>query len=140
MNQPSSQPSPANDIPPNGDKPFENPEHEPMVEPDGDPTMDPIRDDPADVVEASSKQTSARDEAEDSTQKTTPQAGEGSYEGTRDYAKSMADYTKHAETHGGVAAVVEADARAAAPKTSAEAKEMGRAEKEAASRTRAPGK
>ena len=52
----------------------------------------------------------------------------------------MADYAKHAEPHGGVAAVVEADARAAAPKTSAEAKEMGRAEKEAASRTRAPGK
>ncbi len=154
MNQPANQPTPlpAPDMPPDGDTPSENPQHEPMIEPDGDPAMDPIRDDPAEVVQASLKQTSKQTLAEMSanykavsakpqpTSTPVSQAGEGSYEGTRDYAKSIADYTKQANQRGGAAAVVEANARAAAPKTAAEANEIGRAEKEAASRTRAPGR
>jgi len=54
--------------------------------------------------------------------------GEGSYEGTERYAQSIGNYLEHAD--------VTADAKAAAPKSPDEARELRRAEAEAASRGR----
>lgn len=54
--------------------------------------------------------------------------GEGSYEGTERYAQSIGNYLEHAD--------VTADAKAAAPKSADEARELRRAEAEAASRGR----
>ncbi len=59
------------------------------------------------------------------------QVGESSYEGTRDYAKDITRYLKTAD--------VEADTKAAAPSSSAEAAELKNAEAKGASRSRAPG-
>ncbi|HMA06719.1 MAG TPA: hypothetical protein VKP68_02600 [Ramlibacter sp.] len=50
------------------------------------------------------------------------QMGEGSYQGTRDYEQNIHDYLKDAD--------VEADAKAARPKTEQEAREMDEAERE----------
>ncbi|HSV54130.1 MAG TPA: hypothetical protein VLJ57_18575 [Burkholderiaceae bacterium] len=50
------------------------------------------------------------------------QMGEGSYEATRDYQKNIGDYLKKAD--------VEADAKAAEPRSEQEAREMKRAEEE----------
>ncbi len=58
--------------------------------------------------------------------------GEGSYEGTRRYAKSIEHYLENAD--------VAKDAADAAPDSSQEEEMLKRAEDEAASRTRAPGK
>lgn len=58
--------------------------------------------------------------------------GEGSYEGTQRYAEGLESYLEHAD--------VARDAADAAPDSAAEADAMNRAEAEAASRTRAPGK
>ena len=60
------------------------------------------------------------------------QMGEGSYEGTRDYQKSVKDYLQEAD--------VQRDAKAARPSSAAEASEMDKAEKEARSHSHAPGK
>jgi len=54
--------------------------------------------------------------------------GEGSYEGTRDYNKRTAEYLKKAD--------VEADARAAKPKSEQEARDMQRAEDEGRSHSK----
>lgn len=59
------------------------------------------------------------------------QMGEGSYEGTRDYQKSIKDYLQEAD--------VQRDAKAAKPSSSAEAKELERAEQEGKSHSRASG-
>ena len=59
------------------------------------------------------------------------QMGEGSYEGTRDYQKSIKDYLKEAD--------VQRDARNAKPSSAAEAAELARAEKEGKSHSRASG-
>jgi len=59
------------------------------------------------------------------------QMGEGSYEGTRDYQKSIKDYLKEAD--------VQRDARNAKPSSAAEAAELVRAEKEGKSHSRASG-
>jgi hypothetical protein len=59
------------------------------------------------------------------------QMGEGSYEGTRDYRKSVKDYLQEAD--------VQRDAQAARPSSAAEAAEMDRAEKEGLSHSKAPG-
>jgi len=58
--------------------------------------------------------------------------GEGSYEGTQRYADSIESYLDNAD--------VAKDAADAAPDSAQEADAMNRAEQEAASRTRAPGK
>ena len=50
------------------------------------------------------------------------QMGEGSYEATRDYQKNIGDYLKKAD--------VEADAKAAKPRSEAEAQELKKAEEE----------
>ena len=60
------------------------------------------------------------------------QSGEGSYEGTRDYQKSVKDYLDEAD--------VQRDAKAARPSSASQAQELDRAEKEARSHTKAPGK
>lgn len=54
-----------------------------------------------------------------------PVMGEGSYEGTRDYQKSVGDYLRQAD--------VQADAQAARPRSEEEARELQRAEREARS-------
>ncbi|AMO23622.1 hypothetical protein GCM10027034_38310 [Ramlibacter solisilvae] len=56
------------------------------------------------------------------------QMGEGSYEGTRDYNQRTADYLKKAD--------VEADAKAAKPKSDEEARELKRAEDEGRSHSK----
>jgi hypothetical protein len=56
------------------------------------------------------------------------QMGEGSYEGTRDYNKRTADYLKKAD--------VEADAKAAKPKSEQESRDMQRAEDEGRSHSK----
>ncbi|CAN5671962.1 hypothetical protein BH11PSE7_BH11PSE7_30310 [soil metagenome] len=60
------------------------------------------------------------------------QMGEGSYEGTRDYQKSVKDYLQEAD--------VQRDAKAARPSSAAEANELDKAEKEGRSHSHAPGK
>jgi hypothetical protein len=57
--------------------------------------------------------------------------GEGSYEGTRGYQERIDGYLETAD--------VEQDAKDAAPQSVAEAKELRKAEDEAAERSRAPG-
>ncbi len=59
------------------------------------------------------------------------QMGEGSYEGTRDYQKSIKDYLQEAD--------VQRDAKAARPTSAAEARELERAEQEGKSHSRAAG-
>jgi hypothetical protein len=59
------------------------------------------------------------------------QIGEGSYEATRDYQKSINTYLKDAD--------VPADARAAQPADEAEAHELRRAEEEGKSHSKAKG-
>jgi len=54
--------------------------------------------------------------------------GEGSYEGTREYNKRTADYLKKAD--------VEADAKAAKPRSEQEARDMQRAEDEGRSHSK----
>lgn len=56
------------------------------------------------------------------------QMGEGSYEATRDYQKDIQDYLKKAD--------VEADARAAKPRSEQEARDMESAEKEGRSHSK----
>ena len=56
------------------------------------------------------------------------QMGEGSYEATRDYQKNIKDYLKEAD--------VEADAKAAKPKSAEEAREMEQAEEEGKSHSK----
>ena len=60
------------------------------------------------------------------------QIGEGSYEGTDGYAKSINSYLRNAD--------VDKDAKAAAPLSKSEARDMLAAEFEAASHSKAPGK
>ena len=60
------------------------------------------------------------------------QMGEGSYEGTDGYAKSIRSYLRTAD--------VAKDAAEAAPDSAREAKEMLAAESEGASHSKAPGK
>jgi hypothetical protein len=60
------------------------------------------------------------------------QIGEGSYEGTRGYANSVKAYMGTAN--------VSQDAKAAAPHSASEARELRNAESEAASHSKAPGK
>jgi len=60
------------------------------------------------------------------------QIGEGSYEGTDGYAKSVTSYLRTAD--------VDKDAKAAAPLSKSEARDMLAAELEAASHSKAPGK
>lgn len=60
------------------------------------------------------------------------QIGEGSYEGTDGYAKSVTSYLRTAD--------VDKDAKAAAPLSKSEARDMLAAEFEAASHSKAPGK
>ncbi|MBI2769503.1 MAG: hypothetical protein HYX47_07765 [Burkholderiales bacterium] len=59
------------------------------------------------------------------------QMGEGSYEATRDYQKNIKDYLKDAD--------VEADAKAAKPKSAEEARDIEQAEEEGKSHSRAKG-
>ena len=56
------------------------------------------------------------------------QMGEGSYEATRDYQKDIEDYLRKAD--------VDADAKAAKPKSEQEAREMDAAEKEGRSHSK----
>ena len=56
------------------------------------------------------------------------QMGEGSYEATRDYQKNIGEYLSHAD--------VEADAKAAKPKSQEEAREMKQAEEEGKSHSK----
>jgi hypothetical protein len=56
------------------------------------------------------------------------QMGEGSYEATRDYQKDIQDYLKKAD--------VDADAKAAKPKSEQEAREMDAAEREGRSHSK----
>lgn len=51
-----------------------------------------------------------------------PQMGEGSYEATRDYQKNIGEYMKKAD--------IDADAKAAKPRSEQEARELKRAEEE----------
>lgn len=64
--------------------------------------------------------------AKPSSSKTTSQPaqqmGEGSYEATRDYQKNIGEYMKKAD--------IEADAKAAKPRSEQEARELKRAEEE----------
>ncbi|GEM_PF-7057773 len=60
------------------------------------------------------------------------QIGEGSYEGTDGYAKSIGSYLRTAD--------VGEDAKAAAPDSPSEARELLKAESEGASHSKAPGK
>ena len=77
-----------------------------------------------------------QDDAEQGIKKTTTESGapigEGSYEGTQRYAEGIESYLANAD--------VAKDAAEAAPDSAQEADAMQRAEEEAASRTRAPGK
>lgn len=59
------------------------------------------------------------------------QMGEGSYEATRDYQKSINTYLKNAD--------VAADARAAQPADDAEARDLKRAEEEGKAHSKAKG-
>ena len=59
------------------------------------------------------------------------QIGEGSYEGTQEYKERMDNYLERAD--------VDADAKAAAPQSAQEEKEMKAAEQEAMSHSKAPG-
>lgn len=86
------------------------------------PNLDPIRDDPEPLI-APVKEPPRKEPA---------QMGEGSYEGTQKYAEGISNYLEHAD--------VEADAKAAAPKNKVEAASMERAEREAASHSRADSK
>ena len=60
------------------------------------------------------------------------QIGEGSYEGTDGYSKSIESYLRTAD--------VDRDAEAAAPRSAGEARELLAAEAEGASHSKAPGK
>lgn len=60
------------------------------------------------------------------------QMGEGSYEATRDYQKNIGDYLRKAN--------VDADAKAAKPRSDEEAREMQRAEEEGKSHSKAGSK
>jgi hypothetical protein len=82
------------------------------------PNLDPIRDDPEPLTMP----------PRETPQKKKAQVGEGSYEGTEQYAKGISQYLKTAD--------VEADAKAAAPESVKEAEEMKKAELEAASHAR----
>ena len=79
------------------------------------PNLDPIRDDPEPLTLP----------PRETPQKQKMQVGEGSYEGTQQYADGISKYLETAD--------VEADAKAAAPRNSDEAEEMKKAEAEAAS-------
>lgn len=79
------------------------------------PNLDPIRDDPEPMTLPPRK----------TPQKQKAQMGEGSYEGTQQYAEGISKYLETAD--------VEADAKAAAPRNADEAKEMNDAEVDAAS-------
>ena len=59
------------------------------------------------------------------------QIGEGSYEGTKEYQKSIGAYLKEAD--------VAADAKAAKPDTEAQAAELKQAEREGLSHSKAKG-
>ena len=60
------------------------------------------------------------------------QYGEGNYKASRDYNRGLKDHVEHHD--------IEKEARAAAPKSPKEAKEMEDAERIAASRSRGEGK
>ena len=79
------------------------------------PNLDPIRDDPEPLTLP----------PRETPQKQKMQIGEGSYEGTQQYAEGISKYLETAD--------VEADAKAAAPHSAKEAEEMKNAEAEAAS-------
>jgi hypothetical protein len=82
------------------------------------PNLDPIRDDPEPLTMP----------PREAPRKKKAQIGEGSYEGTEQYAEGMSNYLKTAD--------VEADAKAAAPRNEKEDREMKAAEAEAASHSR----
>lgn len=65
-------------------------------------------------------------------QRQTPPIGEGSYEGTRDYQKSIQTYLEDAD--------VAADAQAARPADAAEAEALKQAEQEGLSHSKAKGR
>ncbi len=79
--------------------------------------------------EKKSSQPSAQADSAGSSKKT---IGEGSYEGTRDYQKNIKSYLEDAD--------VAADARAARPKSKAQAQQLKRAEQEGLSHSKARGK
>ena len=56
------------------------------------------------------------------------QLGEGSYEGTRDYQENIKDYLKNAD--------VDADAKAAQPRSAQEARDIEKAEEEGKSHSK----
>ncbi len=60
-----------------------------------------------------------------------PVSGEGSYQGTSDYAASIDSYMRNADIDDAITA--------AAPNSASEARDLLRAEAEGASRTKAPG-
>jgi hypothetical protein len=82
------------------------------------PNLDPIRDDPEPLT-LPPRETPRKKKA---------QIGEGSYEGTEQYAEGISKYLETAD--------VEADAKAAAPGNADEAEEMRQAEADAASQHR----
>lgn len=94
----------------------------PIDEDQEKPNLDPIRDDPEPLT-LPPRETPKKQKA---------QIGEGSYEGTQQYAEGISKYLETAD--------VEADAKAAAPRNANEAAEMKDAEAEAASHRRDAGK
>lgn len=74
---------------------------------------------------------SASDQASQSTSGSPQQIGEGSYEGTRNYQKSIKTYLEDAD--------VAADARAARPADENEASELKQAEQQGRSHSKAKG-
>ncbi len=84
----------------------------------GRPNMDPIRDDPEPMIPP----------VKEPPRKKPIQMGEGSYEGSQQYAEGISNYLEHAD--------VEADAKAAKPANKEEAASLEKAEREAASRGR----
>lgn len=81
-------------------------------------------------TQVSPTQASEQDAGKGAIQRT-QQIGEGSYEGTRDYQKSVETYLEDAD--------VAADAKAAKPANPAEADELKRAEEEGLSPTKSKG-
>jgi hypothetical protein len=83
---------------------------------------------PQQQPESEEQPPSASPESKDSAPSAKQEMGEGSYEGTREYNKRTADYLKKAD--------VEADAKAATPKSEQEERDMQRAEDEGRSHSK----
>jgi hypothetical protein len=87
-----------------------------------------LQQQPESESEAGQQQSGAREFQDKPDAKGNQEMGEGSYEATRNYQRDIEDYLKKAD--------VDADAKAAKPKSEQEAREMDAAEREGRSHSK----